>query len=258
MNGLLVSISYEIQLIWHLVKRDFSVQYKGSILGVLWSLLLPLTQLLILIFIFQRVIPLKIEDYPVFVFCALLPWTWFSNCLNSAPNILKWNRDLVLKPNFEPLKLIVVNILTNFLLFLVALPLLFFISSLYDRPLSANLIFFPLLLLIQALLTFGLAIVLAVLNIFFSDVQYVVSVLVSMLFFLTPVFYGYTEVGTEVTSLLSLNPLAALIHNYRLIIYYGVNPEWKGVLYTLAMSTISCIIGYIFYNKMVNDIYDKI
>lgn len=249
---------HEIQLIWHLVKRDFSVQYKGSILGVLWSLLLPLTQLLILIYVFQRVIPLDIEDYPVFVFCALLPWTWFSNCLNSAPNVFKWNRDLVLKPKFEPLKLIVVNILTNFLLFLIALPILFFISFLYDRPLSANLIFLPLLILIQALLIFGLAIVVAVLNIFFSDVQYLVYVLVSMLFFLTPVFYGYTELGTGVTSLLSINPLTALVHNYRSIIYYGVNPEWKEMLYALTISTIICIIGYIFYNKKVNDIYDKI
>jgi lipopolysaccharide transport system permease protein len=249
---------HEIQLIWHLVKRDFSVQYKGSFLGVLWSLLLPLTQLLILIYVFQRVIPLDIEDYPVFVFCALLPWTWFSNCLNSAPNVFKWNRDLVLKPKFEPLKLIVVNILTNFLLFLIALPVLFFICFLYDRPISVNLIFLPLLILIQALLIFGLAIVVAVLNIFFSDVQYLVYVLVSMLFFLTPVFYGYTEVGTGVTSLLSLNPLAALIHNYRSIFYYGVNPEWKQVLYALTISTIICIIGYILYNKMVNAIYDKI
>jgi lipopolysaccharide transport system permease protein len=79
-----------------------------------------------------------------------------------------------------------------------------------------------------------------------------------MLFFLTPVFYGYTEVGTEVTSLLSLNPLAELIHNYRLVIYYGASPEWKGVLYALTMSTIICIIGYIFYNRMVDGIYDKI
>jgi ABC-type polysaccharide/polyol phosphate export permease len=100
--------------------------------------------------------------------------------------------------------------------------------------------------------------VVAVLNIFFSDVQYLVYVLVSMLFFLTPVFYGYTELGTGVTSLLSINPLTALVHNYRSIIYYGVNPEWKEMLYALTISTIICIIGYIFYNKKVNDIYDKI
>jgi len=126
-------LSYQIQLIWHLVKRDFTLQYKRSVLGVLWSLLLPLGQLLIFIIVFQKVIPLNIEAYPVFLFSALLPWNWFSNCLNSAGGLFLNNRDLVRKPNFEPSILVIVNTLSNLLLFLVALPLLFILMLFFEQ-----------------------------------------------------------------------------------------------------------------------------
>jgi lipopolysaccharide transport system permease protein len=78
------SLTYRIDLIRHLVWRDFVLRYKGSVLGVLWYLLPPLAQLLVLVFLFGRVVPLNIEAYPAFVFCGLLPWTWFSTCLNSG------------------------------------------------------------------------------------------------------------------------------------------------------------------------------
>jgi lipopolysaccharide transport system permease protein len=82
------SVTYRIDLIRHLVWRDFVLRYKGSVLGVLWYLLPPLAQLLVLVFLFGRVVPLNIEAYPAFVFCGLLPWTWFSTCLVSAVSFL--------------------------------------------------------------------------------------------------------------------------------------------------------------------------
>jgi ABC-type polysaccharide/polyol phosphate export permease len=115
-TNMINSLSCKFDLAWHLVKRDFTLQYKRSVLGILWSVLLPLSQLLVLIFIFQKVIPLNIDAYPVFLFCALLPWSWFSNCINSAGGLFINNRDLIKKPNFEPYILVIVNTLSNLLL----------------------------------------------------------------------------------------------------------------------------------------------
>src|SRR4030042_3098432 len=106
------SLTYRFDLLCHLVWRAFGLRYKRSVLGVFWSLLSPLVQLLVLVFLFGRVIPLNIEAYPAFVFSALLPWVWFSSCLSSSGGLFIHNRDLVRRPNFTPSTLIVVNTLS--------------------------------------------------------------------------------------------------------------------------------------------------
>src|SRR5690349_12472344 len=107
----LKQVAYHADLLRHLVWRDFSLRYKRSALGVLWSLVSPLSQLLVLVFLFQSVVPLNIEAYPAFVFTALLPWSWFSASVGSACGLFIVNRDLVRHPNFDPAYLMVVNTL---------------------------------------------------------------------------------------------------------------------------------------------------
>src|SRR3972149_3463733 len=116
------SLTYHVDLIRHLAWRDFTLRYKGSVLGILWSLLPPLIQLGVLVFLFRKVIPLDIEAYPAFVFSGLLPWIWFTACLNAAGGLFIYNRDLVRRPNFKPLTLVAVNTLSNLIHFLMFLP----------------------------------------------------------------------------------------------------------------------------------------
>lgn len=106
-------LAYRLDLITHLVWRDFLLHYKTSALGILWSLIPPLAQLLVLVFLFRRVVPLHVEAYPAFVFSGLLSWIWFSACLGSAGYVFVNHRDLVRRPNFEPWTLIVVNTFSN-------------------------------------------------------------------------------------------------------------------------------------------------
>src|SRR3990172_6847261 len=249
-------LSYQIQLIWHLVKRDFTLQYKRSVLGVLWSLLLPLGQLLIFIIVFQKVIPINIEAYPVFLFSALLPWNWFSNCLNSAGGLFLNNRDLVRKPNFEPSILVIVNTLSNLLLFLVALPLLFILMLFFERPFTFALFALPLLIMIQGILIIGLGLIIVTLNTFYSDVQQIMGVALMMLFFLTPVFYGYQDISENYRFLYSLNPMATLIQNYRLIFFNGLIPNYGSMFFALMSSIVACVVGYIIYTRQMHNLID--
>lgn len=248
--------SYHAQLVWHLVKRDFIVQYKRSVLGVLWSLLLPLGQLIVLIFVFNKIIPLKIESYPIFLFSALLPWTWFSDCIMSSGTVFINNRDLVLKPNFDPSILIIVNTLSKFLLFLIALPLLFILMLYFGKKFTTSLLILPLFMLIQCILTFGLSFFIATLNSFFRDVQHIVNVGITMLFFLTPIFYDYQIISKKYHFLYSLNPMATLIQNYRLIFYYGYSPSILSILYVFITSLLVLVIGYVTYRKNLHSLID--
>ena len=250
------SLTYQFDLISHLVKRDFVLQYKRSVLGVLWSLLLPLAQFVVLIFIFQKVIPLNIEAYPAFLFSALLPWSWFSNCLGSAGSIFLSNRNLLARPNFEPSLLLIVSTLSNLILFVVSLPILFIIMTFFGKSISINFIYLPLLILLQGILIFGLGLVVATFNVLYSDVQHIVNVGLMILFFITPIFYGIHDIGEGYRYLYFLNPLAPLIQSYRVIIYNGLPPDWNSILFPGLISVITCMVGLVIYRHKIHDVID--
>jgi len=249
---------YHSDLLRHLVWRDFSLRYKQSVLGILWSLLLPLAQLLVMVFLFQSVVPLNIEAYPAFVFCALLPWGWFSGCLGSSGGLFMGNRDLVRHPNFVPVRLAVVNTLSNLITYLAALPILLFVLVVYGRPFTFALLLFPVLMLIQATLTIGLSLVIATLNVFYRDVQHIVTVSLLLLFYLTPVFYRPQSVAAKYHLVYEINPIAVLIQAYRDIFFHGTYPAWGPLLLAAVVSVVVYGLGVIVYNNQQHNLIDTI
>ena len=252
------SLNYHFDLLCHLVRCDFIVRYKGSVLGVLWSLMLPLAQLLVLVFLFQRVVPLDIDAYPAFVFSALVPWTWFSACLGSSGNLLVSNRGLVRRPNFAPATLIIVNTLSNMLNFIVVLPILIIMLILFDRGITLALLSLPLLILIQGILIVGLSLIISTLNVFYRDMQHIISILLMLLFYMTPIFYQPQAVGENFRILYTWNPLTVLIESYRAIFFYGIFPGLNSLLFTGATSVVVCSIGYFIYNRYLHEVIDTI
>lgn len=252
------SLNYHFDLLCHLVRCDFIVRYKGSVLGVLWSLMLPLAQLLVLVFLFQRVVPLDIDAYPAFVFSALVPWTWFSTCLGSSGNLLVSNRGLVRRPNFAPATLIIVNTLSNMLNFIVVLPILIIMLILFDRAITLALLSLPLLILIQGILIVGLSLIISTLNVFYRDMQHIISIVLMLLFYMTPIFYQPHAVGENFRILYTWNPLTVLIQSYRAIFFYGIFPELNSLLFMGATSLVVCGIGYFIYNRYLHEVIDTI
>ncbi|MDQ7786433.1 MAG: ABC transporter permease [Thermodesulfovibrionales bacterium] len=252
------SLEYNVDLVLHLVKRSFYLRYKGSAIGILWYLLLPLSQLLVLVFLFGKIVPLKIDAYPAFVFSALLPWVWFSSCLNSASSLFISNRDLIRKPNFVPFILIIVDTLSNLLAYIIFLPILFIMLAFYGHYVSLSLLYFPLLIMIQSILLIGLGMIISTMNVFYRDIQQIVHVAVMLLFYLTPIFYRSEAISSNYTLLFYLNPVAVLIQGYRSIIFYGSPPEWGSLLLSGAISVILCTIGFLIYKRRLPDIFDAL
>jgi lipopolysaccharide transport system permease protein len=252
------SFTSHFDLILNLVRRNFILRYKGSVLGVFWSILLPLIQLLVLVFLFRKVVPLGIEDYPVFVFSALLPWNWFSSSLQSAGHLFLNNRDLMRRPRFTPSTLMIMDALTELLTFLISIPILVVLLIIYGREITLFLFFFPLLLLIQGVLIVGLGLIIATLNVFYRDVAHIVSVAVMLLFYLTPVFYRPQAIAQEYQFLFAWNPMVSLIQSYRNIFFYGTAPEGTSLLLTSVISVGACIVGYFLYHYRLPEVIDVI
>jgi ABC-type polysaccharide/polyol phosphate export permease len=253
-----MSLTYRFDLIQHLVWRDFLVRYRKSALGVLWSLVPPLAQLLVLVFLFKKIVPLNIDAYPAFVFSALLPWAWFSSCITSSSTLFINNRDLVRRPNFDPSTLIIVNTLAELINYLVFLPILLAMLTFYHRDLTLSLFFVPLLILIQCVLIVGLSLMTATLNVFYADVKYIVSLAVMLLFYLTPVFYQVQAVGEKYQIIFTLNPIAVLVQGYRGIFFYGTAPEWGPLFLACIISGAILGLGYLIYRRQLSNIFDAL
>ena len=252
------SYRYYLDLTWHLIQRDFAIRYKGSVLGALWLIAIPMMQLITLVFVFNKVLPLNIEAYPAFVFSGLLPWTWFSNCLTTAGSLFAGNRDLVRRPNFPPILLITVNTFSNLLLYLTVLPLVFVMLYIFNRGFGWSLFFFPVLIFIQTVLIHGVSLIISAWNVFYKDVQQIVSILVSLFFWITPVFYRANAVDQNYQFLFDFNPMAGLIKGYHDIFFYSRPPDARELLFSLTISSLIGLIGYIVYRYKLYDVYDAL
>jgi ABC-type polysaccharide/polyol phosphate export permease len=246
-----------LSLIWHLVERDFHLRHTGSALGVLWSLVVPLAQLAVLSFTFKSVIRVDIADYPAFVFSALLPWTWFSNSLSGAGHLFFSHRDLLRRPDFPPSALVIVNTLTHLITFFISLPLLFGLMVWYGRIVVWNPITFVLLLIIQGLLTVGLSFFIATWNVFYRDIAQLVGIVLSLLFFLTPIFYR-PIVASQYGEILAFNPMIPLINCYRAVFFEGTSPDLGSVTLIAGISLLVCGLGYRLYKRLLPEVVDAI
>jgi lipopolysaccharide transport system permease protein len=252
------SLTQQLELIGHLIRRDFKLRYTGSILGVLWPVLLPLVQLLVFVFLFTRVVPLHIDDYAGFVFSSLLPWAWLSNSVASAAALFTSNRDLLRRPHFAPAILIIVNILSNLLTYLVSLPILLGMLAMNGRTLTAAVLVFPLLLLIQSILLIGLGLIIATLNVFYRDVQHLTGVMFTLLFYLVPIFYRPQQMDEYYSRLFAANPITVLIQSYREIFFYQRMPDWESLVFVSVFSAVIGGLGFLVYHHQQPYVIDAL
>ena len=208
---------YIRDLLYELVLRDMKLRYKRSILGVAWSLLNPLFQLLVFGFIFNLVLPLNIPNYASFVFIGLLVWTWFDASLMEATSVIVGNPDLIRLPHFPIVILPIVTVTTNLVHFLLALPLLFIILWYSRTPLTPLLFLLPVLIVLQFLFILSLAYVVAAIHVYFRDTRHLLGIALMLAFYLTPIFYDSVFVPEQLRFLYDLNPMVHFVGTYRAI-----------------------------------------
>ena len=227
-----------------LVARDLKMCYRRSVLGQLWAVLHPFAILIASLFVFRKVLNVRIQHYPLFLFCGILPWSWFVATLSRAPRSVIDNRHLVRKPYFPAQVLPMVTALSALAQYMLALPLLLLLLILFHAPLGMALLLFPLILGIQFLLSTGIAYLLATATVHFRDIQHAVSILLVVWFCLTPVFYDIAAIPDRFKIVYVLNPMTQLIIAYRDILLYAHPPNLLTIGVLLMISLAIFIGGY--------------
>lgn len=238
-------------MISSLVKRDLRGRYKGSVLGFLWTFLNPLFQLIVYTFVFSVIMRAGIEDYYLFLFVALVPWTYFSTCVGGGAGCIINQKDLVEKIYFprEVLPIsYVISQLVNMLLTFIVVILVLLVSGK-----GVNLLvwwYLPIIIFLETLLSFGLTLLFSAITVYFRDMQFLLSIITMAWQFLTPVMYSVDMVPERLRPIFYLNPMTPIIVAYRDIFYYKQAPEMQTLILGTVMGVIMLFVGWFSFGKL--------
>ena len=251
-------------LVQALVARELKARYRGSVLGFFWSFINPLLLLLVYSFVFTQILArgeeVDLEPYAVFLFCGLLPWTWFSSSLSDGASVLIINGNLIKKVMFPVEILPVVAVVSNMVHFLLGLPILFGFLWWYEIPLRlTELVWLPLLMTVQFVLTLGLVMVLAALTVHFRDIKDLLTNLLTLWFFATPILYPMSAVPAGSKAYYDLNPFSHLAVSYQEILFYdGPFGHWKWLLALAFAGGVSFLFGYWLFDRLRDSFAEEV
>jgi len=235
----ITELYYYRALLWSLTQRELKARYRASLLGFLWTFLNPTLQMLTYGLVFNVVLRQQIRHFLFFQFVGLLPWIFFSASVTGGATAISDRRDLLTKVRFPPQVLPATVVATNLANYLLSLPLMLALGILYREWPTWHAIMFPVILLIQVLFTLGTAYIVSAINVAFRDLQHIVSNLMTLWFFLTPVLYELSAIPERYRKLMIwLNPMTPLIASYQSIFYHHQLPALRPLAYVAAISTL--------------------
>jgi lipopolysaccharide transport system permease protein len=244
-------------LIRQFTRREIEGRYKGSFLGLFWSFVNPLVLLLIYTFVFGVVFKARwpnaktdnLGEFAMTLFCGLICFSIFSDCINRAPASIISVPNYVKKVVF-PLEILAVSAFGSALFHaLVSLSILLCANLLFSGTLPWTLLLLPIVALPLVFLSLGLSWFLASLGVFIRDISYTVVLVVQVLFFLTPIFYPLETIPEPYQTLIRLNPLTSAVENFRRVLLWGWQPSWAGFMLWLLVTGLIMLLGYTWFMK---------
>lgn len=238
------------EVLSNFIKQDLKLRYRRSVLGFLWSLLYPLLNIAVLAVVFSQLMKFSTENYVLYLVAGLVPWSFFANSLLNAANSFITNEGFIKKIYLPKLIFPVAGVAGCFYDFVFALVSLFFLVSLLHFNPSWALLALPGAVLLLALFALGLGITVAVVNVYYRDTAHLLSVLLQILFYLTPIIYPRRIVPERFQFVVDLNPMYHVIRLFQVILNEGRFPtalEWGTAV---AVSLTGLMFGYWIFKRL--------
>jgi len=232
------------------IHKEFRGKYKKSFLGVLWSFLNPLCQLLIYSLVFPFIIGNSIENYVVFLIIALMPWTFFNSTVIQSAACIVNNAGIVKKVYFPREILPISTTTSNLISFLITQIIVFIALLVSGIGIGESIIVFPIIVLMQYILQLGLAFVFSAITVFVRDVEYIINIFMMLMFYLCPIVYDVGMIPDNLLVFFKLNPMFHIIELYRTILYDKEFPSFFSVVGVFGVCIIVLLLGYFVFSKM--------
>lgn len=232
------------------IKKDITGKYKKSFLGVLWSFVSPLLQIVVYAFVFQVILKSEIPNYTVYLCCGLIPWQYFSSVVLRGAACVIDNGNIIKKVYF-PREILPISVVTSEgVNFLISTIIILGFTIFGGIGLSFNILWYFVILAIQYIVSIGVSFIVSSLTVYFRDFLHLLGIIIQLLFYATPIVYATSAVPAELQWIVKINPMSYLIDGYRNIFYNKMPPDAKGLLICLGMGLVLCVIGYFTFRKL--------
>ena len=237
-------------LIVELIKKEIKVRYKNSYFGYLWSLANPLLMALVFYFIFKIVTKVEMENYALFLISALFVWQWMLNTITTGVVIFIDNASLIKKVNFPRNYLVFALMASEGFNFLASIPVLLGFMFVADVDLNfLSILLFPLLLFVTGIFIYSISLIVATINMFFRDMQRLISILMMLLFYGTPILYPISMVPEQYHILIYSNPFTPFILSWKAL-FIGGDISFLEIFQVLSYTIISYVFATWLYEKL--------
>lgn len=239
-------------LLRELVKRDIKVRYRHSVLGMLWTVLNPLLNMLVMTFIFSSMFKMSVDNFALYVMIGNIIYSFTAESTSAGMNSIVWNASLIKKVYIPKYLFPLSNILSclvNFVFSFAAMLIVMLFTGAKFHPVMIT-VWIPLLYLM--IFCCGLALFLCAINVFFRDIRHLYGVFLSIWMYMSAVFYSVDFMPPEIIQIIEMNPLYQYISFFRSIIMYGIFPGIEQNLFCIVWSLSSFIVGSVFFYKLQN------
>ncbi len=238
-------------MIRSLVHRELRGRYKASVLGFLWTFIVPLCQLLVYTLVFSVILKSNIEHYYLFLFVGLIPWNFFSSCLTGGTSCILMQQAMVNKIYF-PREVIPISFVTGAFVNMLYCEIVVFavsiISGVHFHILS--LLCLPIVMIVEYILALGITMIISAVDIYFRDLEHILGILSMVWMFLTPIMYDLSSIPENLMPLFYINPMTSIVLAYRDIMYYGIVPKLGTLLSATGMGIVFLILGFLIFNRL--------
>ncbi|MFH1899654.1 MAG: ABC transporter permease [Patescibacteria group bacterium] len=241
-----------MELTRELTIREIKSRYKQSILGYAWVILNPFFQMLVMAFVFSKILRITnlTVPYALFLYVGLLPWNLFTASISSSMNSLVENRSLIMKIYFPREIFVISAIFAKIVDFLLASIILILFFFFFNQQITLNILWIIPIFFIQQLFTYGLSLILAALNLFYRDIQYLFGLILLIWMYLTPVIYPIEMFPEQYRWIFKLNPMAVFINAYRQVMLGGGIPNFTSLGLALLLSIVMVVGGYKVFKRL--------
>jgi len=248
-------------LIQSLVSRELKARYRGTILGFLWSFINPLLLMIIYTIVFGFIIGPRDPSYggspwlyALFLFCGVLPWTWFSSSSLESANVLMVQGNLIKKILFPVEILPIVVVISNLIHFFFGLPILLLFIPIFGKSYTLYLFFLPIVIFVQLVFSLGFSFLISSLTVHFRDIKDILANLLIFWFFASPIIYPMTFAPIQKSGLLktflNLNPMTHIMQGYQNCVFFGRLPYWRNLGITFLLSLVLFFLGYYIFDRL--------
>jgi ABC-type polysaccharide/polyol phosphate export permease len=245
------------RLILYLVRADLKKRGADTVLGNVWWILDPLLTMLVYVLLISIILRTDYDAYPLFIFCAILPWKWFSSSIADAVTCITTRERIIKQVNFPKVVLPMAAATGGVASFAFGLiPLFAMLVLLYRDHLTVWVLALPAVAFVQFVFTLGVALLAAAITVFYRDVGNVANHVLRIWFYLSPALYGAEKVA-ELTAdqpaigvLFNLNPFATIFESYRDLIYDGRAPDWIALGLVLLGSAALLVVAVLIFRRL--------